>query len=132
MSMVIYGMILGVVVLLIDGIFLKNKKFRLHLMPMAVGIYLPVTLAYPILAGGLIRYFVERKRKLEDESKDQGVLLSSGFIAGEAIMGVLVAIYLYFNGSVIDLGLGQGMREAISMLLFTGLAVYLYRVAKKS
>jgi len=131
-SMVIYGMILGVVVLLIDGIFLKNKKFRLHLMPMAVGIYLPVTLAYPILAGGLIRYFVERKRKLEDESKDQGVLLSSGFIAGEAIMGVLVAIYLYFNGSVIDLGLGQGMREALSMLLFTGLAVYLYRVAKKS
>ena len=99
---------------------------------MAVGIYLPVTLAYPILAGGLIRYFVERKRKLEDESKDQGVLLSSGFIAGEAIMGVLVAIYLYFNGSVIDLGLGQGMREALSMLLFTGLAVYLYRVAKKS
>lgn len=131
-SMVVYGMILGVVVLVIDGVFLKNKKFRLHLMPMAVGIYLPVTLAYPILIGGLIRFYVDRKRKLTDESKDQGVLLSSGFIAGEAIMGVLVAIYLYFDGSIIDFGLGQGTREAISLVLFAGLAAYLYRVSKRS
>lgn len=131
-NMVIAGMVLGVVVLVIDGTVLKNKKFRLHLMPLAVGIYLPVTLAYPILAGGLIRHWVEKKRTLEDESKDQGVLLSSGFIAGEAITGVLVALFLYFGGSVFDFGLGQGTRELISIALFGGLAFYLYRSAKNS
>ncbi|MEX1100112.1 MAG: oligopeptide transporter, OPT family, partial [Bacteriovoracaceae bacterium] len=131
-NMVMYGAALGVLVLVVDGVFFKNKKFRLHLMPLAVGIYLPVTLAYPILIGGLIRFYVDRKRKLADESKDQGVLLSSGFIAGEAIMGVLVAVYLYFGNQVVDLGLGQGVRETVSVLLFAGLAFYLYRTARKS
>lgn len=131
-NMVIAGMVLGVLVLVADRTLLKDKKFRLHLMPLAVGIYLPVTLAYPILIGGLIRFWVERKRKLEDESKDQGVLLSSGFIAGEAITGVLVALFLYFGGKVVDLGLSTGIREALSVGLFAALGLYLYRVSKKS
>lgn len=131
-GMVVGGMVLGVIVLIADATLLKNKKFRLHLMPLAVGIYLPVTLAYPILFGGLIRFWVERKRSLTDESKDQGVLLSSGFIAGEAIMGVFVAVLLYFGASVVDLGLASGVREAVSVGLFAILAYYLYSAAKKS
>lgn len=131
-NMVIIGMVLGVIILVIDGTILKKKKFRLHLMPLAVGIYLPVTLAYPILLGGLIRHWVEKKRKLEDESKDQGVLLSSGFIAGEAIMGVLIAVFLYFGGEVADFGLSAGLKELLSVSGFALLATYLYKVAKKS
>lgn len=125
-------MIMAVVILAVDEIYLKGKKIRLHLMPLAVGIYLPVTLAYPILVGGIIRHVVERKRKLVDESKDQGVLLSSGFVAGEAIMGVVVAIFLYFGGTLLETGLGQGFREALSLAAFGALAFYLYRTAKNS
>ena len=109
-NMVVIGAVLGIITIFIDQTVLKNKSFRLHLMPMAVGIYLPVTLAVPILIGGLIRYFVEKKRAHVDESKDQGVLLGSGFIAGEAIMGVGIAIVMYFAGDILALKIGNGIR----------------------
>lgn len=130
-NMVIYGAILGVVILIIDRLFLHGKSFRLHLMPLAVGIYLPVTLAYPILIGGLIRFFVDRKRKSQDESKDQGVLLSSGFIAGEAITGVVVAIFLYLNINLKIEGMSPYIKEMLSLFAFCAIASYLYKMAKR-
>lgn len=131
-NMVIYGAILGIIIIAVDKMFLNGKSFRLHLMPLAVGIYLPVTLAVPILIGGLIRFFVDRKRASRDESKDQGVLLSSGFIAGEAIMGVLVAITLYLNWDLKVAGMSPMIKEMLSLFAFTAIASVLYRIAKKS
>lgn len=130
--MVVYGMILGAVVIIVDEVFFKNKKFRLHLMPMAVGIYLPVTLATPILLGGLIRYFVEKSRSKEvSEGQDGGVLLSSGFIAGEAIMGVIVAIFLYLNIDLGSVSMSNNVREILSLVAILAAASYLYKVARK-
>lgn len=131
-NMVIIGMVLGMVILIVDHTLLKGKKFRLHLMPLAVGIYLPVTLAYPILFGGLIRYYIEKKTNLTDESKDQGVLMGSGLIAGEAIMGVGVALILYFIGSSVNPSLPIIAKELLSLIFFFGLGFYLYKVAGKS
>ena len=131
-NMVIYGAILGVFIILIDQLFLKNKKFRLHLMPMAVGIYLPVTLAIPILIGGLIRWIVEKRRPGVDESRDGGVLLGSGFIAGEAIMGVSIAMIMYFFGDALGLKADAFLLNCLSIVAFLAVASYLYRVAVKS
>jgi putative OPT family oligopeptide transporter len=132
-TMVVYGAIFGIFIILVDSIFLKNKKFRLHLMPLAVGIYLPVTLAIPIFLGGLIRFAVEKSRKTEiDESKDQGVLLGSGFIAGEAIMGVGLAIVLYMAGDALALSVNPFLKEVLSVMAFLAIASYLYRIAKRS
>ncbi len=130
-NMVIYGAIFGVVVILIDSLFLKGKKFRLHLMPLAVGIYLPVTLAVPIFIGGLIRFFVDRKRSVKDESRDKGVLLSSGFIAGEAMMGVVVAIFLYLGVNLKINGMSPLVLEMLSLFAFFAIASYLFKIAKK-
>lgn len=71
----------------------------------AVGVYLPLSSSTPILAGGLIRWLVDRhqRRKLKDANlteeqliaetdKSPGVLLSSGYIAGGAIAGIVIAI----------------------------------------
>lgn len=131
-SMVIYGAILGIIIIAFDKLFLTGKSFRLHLMPLAVGIYLPVTLAVPILIGGLIRFIVDRKHANRDESKDQGVLLSSGFIAGEAIMGVVVAIFLYLNWDLKVIGMSPFIKEMLSLFAFTAIASILYKVAKRS
>lgn len=131
-NMVLYGALLGVAVIIIDSLFLRKKKFRLHLMPIAVGIYLPVTLAIPILLGGLIRFYVEKARQVENESKDKGVLLGSGFIAGEAIMGVVIAIVLYVAGDALSLSLNPMLKEVLSVVAFLAVASYLYRIAKKS
>ena len=57
-DMIGYGVLVGIVILIVDW-YLKStgKKFRAHLMPIAVGMYLPFGLATPILIGGLIAHF---------------------------------------------------------------------------
>jgi len=98
MNMVMIGVALAIVCILIDSLYLakKNSKFRIYIMPVAVGIYLPVTLAVPIFIGGLIRYFVNKKHFME-ESKDPGILFSSGLIAGESLMGIVVALLIFLK-----------------------------------
>ncbi len=129
-NMVIYGAFLGGIIIIVDRLFFKNKRFRLHLMPLAVGIYLPVTLAVPILFGGLIRAYVERKRGVIEESKDQGVLLSSGFIAGEAVMGVIIAILLYVSADMLGMEVGEEVKTMFSLIAFFAVMSYLFKLAK--
>ncbi len=75
------------------------------ILPVAIGLYLPIHLSTPIMAGGLVRLFIEKK-KLRDERKREeavqsGILYSSGLIAGEGIVGLLLAVL-----AVIPLGKG--------------------------
>lgn len=89
-----YGAGLGVMILIIDGILKSGESnFRAHLMPIAVGMYLPFGLAAPILIGGLLAHFYSRgKPEKEHESiLHRGVLFSSGIIAGEALCAVGLA-----------------------------------------
>ena len=79
----------------------------------AVGIYLPISTSAPIFAGGLVRYavdkFLKRKlasRKLTEEQviaetdKSNGVLMASGYIAGGAIAGILIAVFAVWKLSI--------------------------------
>ncbi|MCK5074239.1 MAG: oligopeptide transporter, OPT family [Bacteriovoracaceae bacterium] len=126
--MVVIGIILGIVVIIIDHFFLKKAgKFRLHLMPMAVGIYLPITLAIPMVIGGFIRFLIDRKKGDDSSEVDNGVLLSSGIIAGEAIMGVVLAMLVYF-GFVMT---GEIAREVISIAALVAISIYIFAKAKK-
>lgn len=82
-------------------------------LPFAVGVYLPIDASMPILCGGLVRYVVDRynnrpreghpdqKEELNEAETEMspGVLMSTGFIAGGAIGGVLIA-FLSFNDSI--------------------------------
>lgn len=131
-NMVIYGCILGVIIIIADSILRKrNSKIRLHLMPLAVGIYLPLTLSVPMLIGGVIRKLVDKKLGNIDDSKDNGVLLGSGLIAGEAIMGVVLAIFLYLNIKLDWFEFGHSFVEIISLAAFSILSYYLYKIALK-
>jgi putative OPT family oligopeptide transporter len=70
-------------------------------LPFAVGIYLPLSTMTPIYVGGLARYFIEKRAGSNEELKkkrgEKGVLLGSGFIAGEGIAMVGVAAYAFFK-----------------------------------
>ncbi|MBI5266490.1 MAG: oligopeptide transporter, OPT family [candidate division Zixibacteria bacterium] len=81
--------------LVLIGIFLAlvMELVGVSSLPFAVGLYLPLSSSAPIMAGGMIRAFVDKKRKgtATEAEFSPGVLLSSGFIAGGAIMGVIVA-----------------------------------------
>jgi putative OPT family oligopeptide transporter len=106
-DMVAIGAVIGVGIIAIDEV-LKAKKssFRTHIMPVAVGIYLPFGLAIPILVGGLIQTAVRRASRSRDEGEDRvkrGVLFASGIIAGESLIGVGLAILAYAGVSGADL-----------------------------
>ena len=70
-------------------------------LPFAVGIYLPLSTMTPIYVGGVLRYFVEKKAgdnaELKKKRGEKGVLLGSGFIAGEGIAMVGVAAYAFIR-----------------------------------
>jgi putative OPT family oligopeptide transporter len=74
------------------------EMMGLPTLAFAVGLYLPVHLAVPIMAGGLVRLLVERRFRGEERSerRERGVLFSSGMIAGAALIGVLGAALTFF------------------------------------
>lgn len=113
------------------AISLLAEAVRVPSLPFAVGLYLPVSTMTPIFAGGLIRAAVDRryKEKSENPDRDRGVLLSSGFIGGEGLIGVGLAAWTYFvakPGGIGDAWAG-GFSSWISLLLFAGLGWVLWR-----
>jgi putative OPT family oligopeptide transporter len=111
--MVEIGALIGVVLVIADEVLRRaGSSFRAHVMPVAVGIYLPLGLAVPILAGGIIQTLVRRaarKRGDEDAAVHRGILFGSGLIAGEAIMGIVVA-FLIVGGIRLPLNILGGLR----------------------
>lgn len=96
-------------------------------LPVAVGIYLPVHTSTPILLGGLIRWgFLKVQKstadKPEEERIERGVLLCSGLIAGESLLGILIAglVSLKINIPQVEIG-GQWL----ALLLFLALALWI-------
>jgi len=120
----------------------------------AVGVYLPLSSSTPILAGGLIRWLIDRKLRLrpshakmteeqfgEESDKSPGVLLASGFIAGGAIAGIIIA---FLSGALdrVDAALTNWATahnpffegpnsDALAMIPFVVLCVFLYFVGRE-
>jgi len=102
----------------------------------ALGMYIPLELNTPILIGGLISYLVMKSTKdkaLAKKRNDKGILISSGFIAGGAIMGVVAAIFKYIHlEHYINLGFNKKpIGEPLAIIMFILLSLYLYFDSKK-
>src|SRR5699024_3769592 len=71
------------------------ELFGIGSLPFAVGLYLPIHLTSPIMIGGIITGIITRRTKNKadfKEKNERGFLLASGYIAGEALMGVISAL----------------------------------------
>ncbi len=116
-DMIGYGVLVGIIILIIDWYLrVSGKKFRAHLMPIAVGMYLPFGLATPILIGGLIAHIHSRgtAETEHDQVLHRGVLFSSGVIAGEALTSVGLACLTALGVQSLDLGLSSGLVTILS------------------
>ncbi len=142
MSLVVKGVITGKLPwhFVIMGIFLAAivELMGIRSLPFAVGLYLPLYLTTPIMAGGLLRYLTERKYKEDNlkKSRENGVLFSSGLIAGSALIGVGLALVASYNKSLIDsLKIGfkwMGSFDIIlSVLIFTALSLALWTCIRR-
>ena len=102
-DMVAWGAAIGFGLFVIDWLLQRaGVNFRLHVMPVAVGIYLPFGLSTPILFGGLVRALVDRRAG--ESGAQRGVLFTSGIIAGESLLGVAAGFYFYMEGTEGTLG----------------------------
>lgn len=78
------------------GVFIAVviEIFGIPVLPVAIGLYLPLRLSVPIMAGGLVRYAAMRKTAgtASDSEAGSGILFCSGMIAGEGLVGILLAV----------------------------------------
>ncbi|MCI5607361.1 MAG: oligopeptide transporter, OPT family [Treponema sp.] len=106
-------------------------------LAVAIGIYLPLELTTPIFIGGILRLIIEKKFKSESGESSSGVLFSSGLIAGEGIIGILLAI-LTVAGVADKIDLSRFINPVVgnigALVLFAGLIALMvkYAIPKKS
>lgn len=85
-------------------------------LPVAIGLYLPVHLSTPMMVGGIVKLVIDKKKSLSDKERkdvdENGILYSSGLIAGEGIVGILLAFL-----AVIPAGKGVTVGDVIGEFL---------------
>jgi putative OPT family oligopeptide transporter len=131
-GLIALGAGLGLVVACVDAILeARASSVRLHLMPVAVGLYLPFGLAVPIFVGGLIEWSGRRASRTSGQGSAvrRGVLYASGVVAGEALVGVAVALILGLGLGGIDLDLGG--RSVLSVAAAVAI-VWIFRRATRA
>ncbi len=114
-------------------------------LPFAIGVYLPVQLNACIMVGGLVRLAFDKMKKEENDKKrivNDGILYCSGMIAGEGLVGILLALLAVFGVSdAIDLSLKLNLPPVVSnigslvvfaLMILTVLKFSLWRKVKKN
>ena len=130
-NLVAIGAIIAIVIELI----------KIPVLPFAIGMYLPVHLNACIMVGGVIRWIVEKSKKDSKEKEtavNNGILYCSGMIAGEGLIGILLAVVAIFGwDKFINVGamlnLPAAVSEWLSVALFAViiLLVFVFSLKKK-
>ena len=110
-GMVLIGMGVAVAIIVLDlALERRRSSFRVPVLAVAIGIYLPFELSVPILLGGVVAWLVHRAQRRRDwgsgeaaeaarkEIEQRGMLISSGLITGEALVGIAMAIPIVIAG----------------------------------
>jgi len=139
------GMGVAVLIIMLDE-YLQAKKypFRTPVLAVAIGFYLPFQLSVPIFIGGLVSLTVKYYHRMNrsdtqrvEASDRRGLLMASGLITGEALMGILVAIPIvalkqfdielpiveHYTGSTMPFG------GIVGIVLLLGVTLWLYMTA---
>lgn len=132
-SMIAKGVILKqlpfilVIIGIVIGLFIALLK--IPVLPFAMGLYLPLSLSTAMMAGAIVKIFVDKR--IKEDKEGRALLIASGLIGGDAFTGVIIALFTIF-------GLIPAVKEAvfspyISLVMFILLAIYLaYFSVKKS
>jgi len=95
----------------------------------SLGMFIPLELNTPILAGGIIAHFVSTRskdEKVNNARRERGTLIASGFIAGGALMGVLSAVLRFFNINFVNEAWFEShSAEFVALIMFVAIVVYM-------
>jgi len=121
------------------------ELFKVPSLPAAVGLYLPLETTTPIFAGGLLRHYRDKKSGAQESDTDNGVLFSSGLVAGVGVIGIILAIVAVIPAGdifVLDamrlpltslwsiIPAGDILSMILAALIFVALMIMLNRIAK--
>ena len=148
MKMVVEGVMGGELpwALIFVGAFIAIvvEILQIPVLPFAVGLYLPIHLSTQIMVGGLIRLYYDKKKMDSEEDRKQmvenGVLYSSGLIAGEGLVGILLAVFAIipmgagtlgdFLGSCLGINLGNWGGLFVFALLCATIVLFINKKKK--
>ena len=129
-NFVYMGAIIAVIIILLDIHQEKRgSDFRIPVLAVAVGIYLPIELTVPIFIGGMINHLGKKSGASEATDK-KGLLLASGLITGEALMGILVAVPIFVTGNKEWWPHISGL-SLIGPIAFLGIIYWIYNTVTK-
>ncbi len=138
MKMVVEGVMGGNLpwTLVFTGVFIAIvvKVLGIPVLPFAIGLYLPIYLSTPIMAGGLLRWFMEKRKYANEKAKNDavqsGVLYTSGLIAGEGIVGILLAVFAVI-GLNVDVSGVFSIGKIGGLVCFAAILFTIYLFANK-
>lgn len=139
-DMVGAGAVIAVIIIAIDQYQKsKNRSFRVPVLAVAVGMYLPLDLDTSILLGGLIAWLTERFMKNKGNeaaatkaAANRGLLFASGLITGEALTGIGIAVAIVAGGGNLSLFKHAPLGAIPGVLVLLGIGYGLYRLIIKA
>jgi len=134
-SLIIVGAAIGVGIIVLDEILVRtSKSVRMPPLAVGLGIYLPTSTTLMIVVGAVVGWYFDKRADRTpkaDATKQLGVLLASGMIVGESIIGVVVAAIVVFSGKPSPLALvGDSFENAsiwIGGVAFAAVIFAVYR-----
>jgi putative OPT family oligopeptide transporter len=134
-SLITTGALIGVGIIILDAILGRTtKSVRLPPLAVGLGIYLPTSTTLMIVVGAIVGWYFDKRADRTpraESTKQLGVLLASGMIVGESIIGVIVAAIVVFSGKPSPLALvGDSFDNAaiwIGTIAFAAVTFAMYR-----
>ncbi|MCG6955369.1 MAG: oligopeptide transporter, OPT family [Gemmatimonadetes bacterium] len=134
-SLIATGGVIGAATIIFDELLHRGtKSMRLPPLAVGLGIYLPTSTTLMVVVGAIVGWWFDRRAgraPKPDATRQLGVLLSSGLIVGESLLGVVFAAVVAFSGKSTPLALvGEGFTTAsiwIGGVVFVATVVVLYR-----
>jgi len=115
------------------GLGVAIEFLRLPVLPIAIGLYLPIHLTTPIMVGSFVRGFLDRQEEdypeyasIMSKKIESGILYASGLIAGEGMVGILLAVFAVLEW---DIDLGNNLGQAGSLFFFTLMTISLIKAS---
>jgi len=102
---------------------------KIPALAFALGMFIPLELNLPLMVGGAIAWYVStrsKEKQINEERKDRGTLLASGFIAGGALMGVVSAVMRFAGINLVNTTwYGSTAAEVLALVAYAGIIIYL-------
>jgi putative OPT family oligopeptide transporter len=135
---VLIGVFGGIGLIVVDAVLKRTGRGTLPVLAVGIGLYLPPTVGVTLALGAILGWLIDRRvlrRPDGERAQRRGVLIASGFIVGESLVGVGLAAVIGATGNQSPLAVVgdafAGPASWLGLLVFVGVAVWFARTVTK-